>query len=88
MGALNSQINAPSAKFNGNNNGFVDDQFDGQHLGVDSPLPAPAVSYLGASDALATGAPLNFASSATGYLDLNGKNQTVAGLDVGNSSAI
>ena len=83
FGILNSQLHAPNATVNGNNNGLWRINSTGNHWAVTS-FNGAASFVLGANDALATGAPLNFAASATGYLDLNGKNQTVAGLDGGN----
>jgi autotransporter-associated beta strand protein len=86
FGVLNSQINAPNASVNFNNNGSWTFNSTGNNWAVTS-FSSGCDLVLGADDALATGAYLNFAGGAAGYLDLNGKNQTVAGLTGGNSAA-
>ena len=77
LGILNSQINAPYATVDGNVNGNWTINSTGNSWAVTALLNTSIIK-LGANDALATGAVLNL--NGTGYLDLNGFNQTVAGL--------
>ncbi len=55
-------------------------------ISLTTSFSGAASFILGANDALATGAPVSFAATSTGYLDLNGKNQTVAGLSGGSAA--
>ena len=74
---LNSQINAPNATVDGNNFGNWTINSTGNSWAI-TALVNTGIIKLGANDALATGAVVNL--DGTGYLDLNGFNQTVAGL--------
>lgn len=83
LGILNSQINAPNATVNANNNALVAINSTGNNWAVTSFNGASSF-VLGADDALATNSYLNFAATSDGYLDLNGNNQTLSGLTAGN----
>jgi autotransporter-associated beta strand protein len=77
LGILNSQINAPNATVEANVNGnwTIDSTANSWAI---TALLNTSILKLGANDALATGAVVNL--DGTGYVDLNGFNQTVAGL--------
>lgn len=77
FGILNSQINAPNATVDGNVNGNWTINSTANSWAV-TALFNTSILKLGANDALATGAVVNL--NGTGYVDLNGFNQTVAGL--------
>jgi autotransporter-associated beta strand protein len=77
LGILNSQINAPNATVDANVNGNWTINSTANIWAV-TALFNTSMIKLGANDALATGAVVNL--NGTGYLDLNGFNQTVAGL--------
>ena len=78
LGILNSRIDAPNANFNINNNGFWTINSTGNAWALTSLTTAGSRIKLGANNALATGARVDMTSSST--IDLNGFNQTVAGL--------
>lgn len=78
LGILNSRIDAPNANFNINNNGSWTVNSTGNSWAVTSLTTSGSRITLGANDALATGARIDMTASST--IDLNGKNQTVAGL--------
>lgn len=82
LGVLNSQVNAPNADFNGNVQGNWTINSTG-NIWKTTSLSSASRFVLGATDALATGA--NVTLNGSGFIDLNGYNQTVAGL--GGSSA-
>ena len=82
-GILNSRINAPNANFNGNNNGLWTVNSTGNSWAATS-LTGASRFKLGAHDALATGARIEL--NGSGFVDLNGFNQTIAGLAGSNSS--
>jgi autotransporter-associated beta strand protein len=77
LGILNSRINAPNATVDANVNGNWTINSTGNSWAVTALLNGGIIK-LGANDALATGAVVNL--DGTGYADLNGFNQTVAGL--------
>jgi fibronectin-binding autotransporter adhesin len=77
LGILNSRINAPNATVDANVNGNWTINSTGNSWAVTALLNGGIIK-LGANDALATGAAVNL--DGTGYVDLNGFNQTVAGL--------
>lgn len=77
LGILNSRINAPNATVDANVNGNWTINSTGNSWAVTALLNGGIIK-LGANDALATGAVVNL--DGTGYVDLNGFNQTVAGL--------
>jgi autotransporter-associated beta strand protein len=77
FGILNSRINAPNATVDGNVNGNWTINSTANSWAVTALLNGGIIK-LGANDALATGAVVNL--DGTGYVDLNGFNQTVAGL--------
>lgn len=77
FGILNSRINAPNATVDVNVNGNWTINSTGNSWAVTALLNGGIIK-LGANDALATGAVVNL--DGTGYADLNGFNQTVAGL--------
>jgi autotransporter-associated beta strand protein len=83
LGILNSQINAPNATVDANVNGNWTINSTANSWAV-TALSNAGIIKLGANDALATGAVVNL--NGTGYLDINGFNQTVAGL-AGSGSA-
>jgi autotransporter-associated beta strand protein len=85
LGVINSQINAPNATFNINNNGFWTINSTGNSWATTTLSTAGSRIRLGANDALATGARIDI--SSTGHVDLNGFNQTAAGLAGSNSGA-
>jgi autotransporter-associated beta strand protein len=87
LGVLNSRITAPNATFNINNSGFWTVNSTGNTWAATTLSTATSRIKLGATDALATGARIDFASGASGYVDLNGFNQTVAGLVGANSGS-
>jgi autotransporter-associated beta strand protein len=76
-GILNSRIIAPNATVDGNVNGNWTIHSTANSWAV-TALFNTSILKLGANDALATGAVVNL--NGTGYVDLNGFNQTVAGL--------
>jgi fibronectin-binding autotransporter adhesin len=82
LGILNSRINAPNATVDANVNGNWTINSTGNNWAVTALLNGGMIK-LGANDALATGAVVNL--DGTAYVDLNGFNQTVAGL-AGNGS--
>ena len=77
LGILNSQINAPNATVDANVNGNWTINSTANIWAV-TALSSTSILKLGVHDALATGAVVNL--NGTGYVDLNGFNQTVAGL--------
>jgi autotransporter-associated beta strand protein len=77
LGILNSRINASNATVDANVNGNWTINSTGNSWAVTALLNGGIIK-LGANDALATGAVVNL--DGTGYVDLNGFNQTVAGL--------
>ena len=77
FGILNSRINAPNATVDVNVNANWTINSTGNSWAVTALLNGGIIK-LGANDALATGAVVNL--DGTGYADLNGFNQTVAGL--------
>ena len=82
FGILNSRINAPNATVDGNVNGNWTINSTANIWAVTAILN-DSILKLGANDALATGAVVNLDDAdliGTGYVDLNGFNQTVAGL--------
>jgi autotransporter-associated beta strand protein len=78
LGVLNSRINAPNASFNINNRGFWTINSSGNVWTATTLSTADSTIQLGVNDALATGARIEMSSSST--VDLNGFNQTAAGL--------
>lgn len=84
VGVINSQINAPNATFNLNNNGVWTVNSTGNSWASTTLSTAGSRIILGANDALATGAQISTGSVAAS-VNLNGFNQSVAGL-VGSSS--
>ena len=76
-GILNSRIDAPNATVDANNDGIWTINSTGNTWAL-TTLTSAAIFKLGADDALATGAAVNL--NGTGSVDLNGRNQTVAGL--------
>jgi autotransporter-associated beta strand protein len=77
LGILNSRINAPNATVDANVNGNWTINSTGNSWAVTALLNGGIIK-LGANDSLATGAVVNL--DGTGYVDLNGFNQTVTGL--------
>lgn len=81
MGVINSRINAPNATFNINNDGFWTINSNANTWAATTLSAGNNRIKLGANDALATGARLDMGSAmSVGFVDLNGFNQTVAGL--------
>jgi fibronectin-binding autotransporter adhesin len=91
LGVLNSRIDAPNATFDINNYGFWTINSTGNVWAVTSfvgSTTSAARIKLGADDALATGARISMGgTSPNSYLDLNGYNQTVAGLEGTNAAS-
>jgi fibronectin-binding autotransporter adhesin len=91
LGILNSRIEAPNATFDVNNYGFWTINSTGNSWAVTSfvgSTGSAARIKLGADDALATGALISMGGTSTNsYLDLNGHNQTAAGLDGTNAAS-
>jgi autotransporter-associated beta strand protein len=91
LGVLNSRIDAPNATFDTNNYGFWTINSTGNVWAVTSfvgSTTSAARIKLGADDALATGARISMGgTSPNSYLDLNGYNQTVAGLEGTNAAS-
>ena len=78
LGVINSRIDAPNATVNINNQGFWTINSTGNVWAVTSLSITGSRFRLGAHDALATGARIDMNNGS--YVDLNGFNQTVAGL--------
>jgi autotransporter-associated beta strand protein len=90
-GILNSRIDAPNATFDVNNYGFWTINSTGNSWAVTSLVGATASAariQLGADDALPAGARISMIGTSTNsYLDLNGHDQTAAGLDGTNAAS-
>jgi autotransporter-associated beta strand protein len=80
LGVINSQIIAPNATFNLNNDAFFTVNSTGNTWAATTMSTGNNRIQLGAHDALATGARLYMGATSTGFVDLNGFNQAVAGL--------
>lgn len=82
FGILNGQVNAPDALFDNNVGGIWTINSTG-NIWKQTQMNSTVVGsglVLGANNALATGADVLWSTTGVGTLNLNGKNQTVAGL--------
>jgi autotransporter-associated beta strand protein len=86
LGVINSQILAPNATFNINNDGVWTVNSTGNSWAATTLSTSSSRIILGADDALATGARID-TGIVGASVDLNGFNQTVAGLDGTNTGA-
>jgi autotransporter-associated beta strand protein len=86
---LNSRVTAPNALFDVNNNAFVTVNSSGNDWAVTRFAGSSSQTsriVLGQNNALATGARVEMGGAGGNFLDLNGYNQTVAGLAGSNAS--